>query len=181
MAEDLRPRVAYRLHEALRGELGKPFGPVLSTDELAAALHPGDVVIAVGDVVSLTLKQFGFNPRLFVCDFQTQRGEPSPIYEQELGSWGNVAIHVQNPAGSITRQAWDAIRIGLDREEGADDEPVRIVVEGEEDLLGIPCFLEAPVGSKVLYGLAGKGVVVVEITRELQDRVRKLLARFNKS
>jgi uncharacterized protein (UPF0218 family) len=51
-------------------------------------------------------------------------------------------------------------------------------VEGEEDLLGIPCFLEAPLGAKVLYGMPGKGVVVVEVTPVFQERVRALLARF---
>ncbi len=179
---DLRPKVAYRLPDSLRKELGKPWGPVLSTDELAAELHPGDFVVAVGDVVSLTLKQFGFNPKLFVCDYQTQRGEANPEYERELGAWGHVALRVRNPAATITRQAWDAIRLALDRDaDDEEDEPVRLVVEGEEDLLGIPCFLEAPLGSKVLYGMPGKGVVVVTTTTEFLDTVRKLLARFEQA
>jgi hypothetical protein len=184
---DLRPAKAYRLPTALRGELAKPFGPIFSTGELAASLKPSDTVLAVGDVVSLTLKRMGFTPRLFVCDYQTQRGGPGGSgahagvsggaaneYEAELGSWGEVAFRVRNPAATITREAWDAIRIALEHGKG----PVRVVVEGEEDLLGIPCFLEAPLGAKVLYGMPGKGVVVVEVTPVFQERVRALLARF---
>jgi uncharacterized protein (UPF0218 family) len=184
---DLRPARRYLLPDALRAELGKPFGPVLQSDELAAALAGVKDVLAVGDVVSLTLKLMGFKPRLFVCDYQTQRGQSagvhkgeaaneSALYEMELGSWGTYAFTVRNPAGAITRQAWDAIRLGLENPEG----PVRIHVEGEEDLLGIPCFLEAPDGAAVLYGLPGKGVVLVRVDAAFKAKVAALLAKFTK-
>jgi uncharacterized protein (UPF0218 family) len=65
---------------------------------------------------------------------------------------------------------------GADAEPG--EGPVRIFVEGEEDLLGLPCFLEAPLGAKVMYGMPGQGVAVVEVTPAFQDRVRALLVRF---
>ncbi|HEX2067064.1 MAG TPA: GTP-dependent dephospho-CoA kinase family protein, partial [Candidatus Thermoplasmatota archaeon] len=157
-------------------ELAAPFGPVLGTDGLRGALADGDALVAVGDVVSLTLKQLGLTPRLFVCDYQTQRGQPDPLFEAELGGWGRIAFRVRNPAGHVTREAWDAIRLGL--EAGPADPPVRIVVEGEEDLLGLPCFLEAPAGAKVLYGMPGQGVAVVAVDAPLQERVRALLGRF---
>src|SRR5438876_1150867 len=82
--------------------------------ELRASLKPDDVVVAVGDVVSFTLKQLGVTPWLFVCDYQTQRGKPEPLFELELGSWGRLAFRVRNPAAQVTRQAWDAIRLGLE-------------------------------------------------------------------
>lgn len=177
MAADARPRVAYVLPDALRRELAAPFGPVLSTDELGALLTDEDVLVAVGDVVSLTVKELGLTPRLFVCDFQTQRGQADRLFEVELGSWGRLAFKVRNPAGQVTLEAWDAIRLGLEHADPAEG-PVRIFVEGEEDLLGLPCFLEAPVGAKVLYGMPGQGVVVVEVNPTLQEKVRSLLARF---
>ncbi|HUR25411.1 MAG TPA: DUF359 domain-containing protein, partial [Candidatus Thermoplasmatota archaeon] len=74
------------------------------------------------------------------------------------------------------REAWDAIRLGLQHEEG----PVRIVVEGEEDLLGIPCFLEAPPGAIVLYGMPNQGVVVVRVDAAFKAKVAALLARFTR-
>lgn len=178
-AADPRPRVAYTLPDALRPELAAPFGPVLGTAELGELLTPQDVLVAVGDVVSLTLKQLGRTPVLFVCDFQTQRGEPDPRLEAELGSWGRRAFRVRNPAGQVTREAWDAIRLGLAADPA--DAPVRVVVEGEEDLLGLPCFLEAPVGAKVLYGMPGKGVAVVEVNAPLRVRVQALLGRFGQA
>jgi GTP-dependent dephospho-CoA kinase len=178
MAEtaDLRPPRRYVLPEALRRELAAPFGPVVSTAELAEALRGAPLVLAVGDVVSLTLKELGIEPALFVCDYLTQRGEPDPRYEAELGSWGTHAFRVRNPATTITREAWDAIRLGLTSTE----RPVRVVVEGEEDLLGIPCFLEAPDGAAVLYGMPGKGVVVVRADAAFKARVAGLLTKFTR-
>lgn len=190
---DLRPAKRYVLPEALRKELAAPFGPVLQSEDLPARLAGVEVVLAVGDVVSLTLKLLKITPRVFVCDYQTQRGLPagrtaqgvnakglvsneSALYEMELGSWGELAFTVRNPAASITRQAWDAIRLGLEHPEG----PVRVHVEGEEDLLGIPCFLEAPDGAVVLYGMPNKGVVVVTVDAAFKARVAALLARFEK-
>lgn len=186
-APEVRPAVAYLLPDALRRELAAPFGPVLTTEQLGALLTGEDVLVCVGDVVSLTVKELGLSPRLFVCDFQTQRGQADRLFETELGAWGRLAFRVRNPAGQVTREAWDAIRLGMahgsdggggDGEEGEGEGPVRIFVEGEEDLLGLPCFLEAPAGAKVLYGMPGQGVAVVEVTAALRERVRALLARF---
>ena len=190
---DLRPAKRYVLPEGLRRELAAPFGPILQSEQLADHLKGVDCVVAVGDVVSLTLKLLKLEPRLFVCDYQTQRGLPpgrsapgvntknlvsheSALYESELGSWGDIAFTVRNPPATITRQAWDAIRIGLAAEKG----PVRVHVEGEEDLLGIPCFLEAPDGAVVLYGMPNQGVVAVHVDAAFKARVAALLARFTR-
>ena len=177
-ATDLRPPRRYVLPEGLRSELGKPFGPVVGGNELPKHLPEGVPVVAVGDVVSLTLKKLDLEPRLFVCDFLTQRGEPDPTYEAELGTWGTVGFRVRNPAATITREAWDAIRLGLS--EPPEEGPVRVLVEGEEDLLGIPCFLEAKPGTKVVYGMPGKGVVVVTVDAVFQRQVADLLSRFTR-
>lgn len=176
-AADVRPTVAYRLPDALRPELAVAWGPVVQTVDLATAVRDAPAFACVGDVVSLDAKRIGLKPTLFVCDFQTQRGEPDEMYERELGTWGERAFRVRNPAAHITREAWDAVRLALTADKG----PVRIVVEGEEDLVGIPCFLEMPLGSKVLYGMPGRGVVVVTVTLEFQQMVRDLLARFEQA
>ena len=175
-AADLRPAHRYVLPEAVRHQLAAPFGPVVGGNDLPKVLAGAKTVVAVGDVVSLTLKNLGIEPALFVCDFMTQRGEPDPTYEIELGTWGTLAFRVRNPAATITREAWDAVRLGLEHTPG----PVRIVVDGEEDLLGIPAFLEAPEGAVVLYGMPGKGVVVVRVDAAFKARVADVLAKFQR-
>lgn len=182
-AADARPKRAYVLPPSLRAELARPFGPVVATSGLLSAIGKAAPVLAVGDVVSLTCLEVGLAPRLFLCDYKTQRGSgagaiPPSHFRTQLSKWGSKEVRVRNEAGQVSREAWDAIRAAL-----ADDapSPIRIVVEGEEDLLGLPCFLEAPLGAAVLYGMPGEGVTVVHVTRELQEQVRSLLARFDQA
>jgi uncharacterized protein (UPF0218 family) len=151
------------------------FGALVQTDGVAAAVAGAPVVVAVGDVVSRTLHDLGIAPRLFICDYRTQRGAIDGDLQAILGAWGDREVRVRNPATTITREAWDAIRDALHRLAGT----TRLVVDGEEDLLGIPCFLEVPVGAKVLYGAPGRGVVVVTVDAAFQDVVRGIVARMD--
>jgi GTP-dependent dephospho-CoA kinase len=191
--DDLRPRRAYTLPVEVRGALAQPFGPVVSTQGVREATAGASFLVAVGDVVSLTLLEVGLVPRFFVCDYHTQRGraalgagpavpsgpvqplDPALTLRTRLHEWGRREVRVRNPAGHVTREAWDAIRAAM---ADAGPAPLRIVVEGEEDLLGLPCFLEAPVGAAVLYGMPGQGVVVVHVTPELQASVANLVRRL---
>lgn len=173
--EDLRPATRYLLPEDMRDELAKDFGPVVPDEQLEKVLADTDCIIAVGDVVSLDLKERDIEPRVFICDFKTHRDDEAPRFKQELGDWGDKEVKVLNPASIITRKAWSAIRAAI-ADEGR---MTRIVVNGEEDLLGIPAFLEAPIGAKIVYGSPGKGAVVVTVTATFQQKVRALVARFD--
>ena len=173
---DLRPPTAYRLPDALRAELAEPFGPIVQDDGLAAALRGPGPVILVGDVVSLRAKRMGLRPKLFIVDYHTQRKAEQAEWKTELGTWGRMGLSARNPAGTITRAAWDAVRRGL----WLTESPVRIAIEGEEDLLGIPCFLEAPDGAKVVYGMPGQGAVVVTVDAAVRAKVTALLERMQK-
>ena len=177
MDGDLRPAKAYLLPDELRTEVGRAFGPIVSTEELKDAVG-GAPLLCVGDQVSLTAKQVGLTPRVIVCDFRTRRGAPSATYRDALGSWGNAEFRIRNPPATLTREAWDAVRTALALPGPG---PARILVQGEEDLLGIPCFLEAPDGSVVVYGMPGKGVVVVKVDARLKTQVRRLVQRFRQA
>ncbi len=170
MGQGVKPADAYYLPERLRPALAEPWGPVVDTAALALMLQDDDVIIAVGDIVSMTLHELGLAPRVFICDYKTQRQDDDPELIRTLGSWGDHEIRVDNPAASVTAAAWDAVIEGL-RQEGI----TRIVVDGEEDLLGLPCFLEAPDDAIVLYGMPGRGVVVCRVTPDLRARVRQLV------
>ncbi len=173
---DLRPQTAYTLPERLRPALSEPWGPVVDTATLGLMLGRDDTVLAVGDIVSTTLQDLGITPRLFVCDYRTLRGGDDPELLRRLGGWGDRETRVENPAATVTREAWDAVREALGQPVGV---TTRIVVTGEEDLLGIPCFLEAPLGAIVLYGMPGRGVVVCAVTAELQAKVASLVGAMD--
>lgn len=170
---DLRPETTLPLPERLRAALSEPWGPVVDTATLALMLRPDDIVLAVGDIVSITLQDLGIVPHVFICDFKTQRQEDDPELHRRLGTWGDHAIHVHNPAGELTREAWDAVREGVQRPGST-----RITVDGEEDLLGLPCFLEAPDGAFVLYGMPNQGIVVCRVDAALQHKVAAFVAQM---
>jgi GTP-dependent dephospho-CoA kinase len=166
---DLRPRHAFELPTSLRAALAAPFGPIVQTDELAALLA-GHPVAAVGDVVSMTLHELGIQPVLFVCDYKTQRHDDPQRFRRTLSNWGDRVARVRNPPATITRAAWDAVRDAF-----ALAGTTRIEVDGEEDLLGIPVILEAPLGTRFIYGMPERGVVVVAVDGAMKVKAAELV------
>jgi len=79
---------------------------------------------------------------------------------------------VRNPAGVVTREAWEAIKEALREEEAL------ILVDGEEDLLAIPAVLESPDNALVVYGQPSEGLVVVTASLEKKSEVRKIVNRM---
>jgi uncharacterized protein (UPF0218 family) len=50
-----------------------------------------------------------------------------------------------------------------------------VIIDGEEDLLTIVTVLSAPAGAFVVYGQPQVGVVVVKVTEEAQERMRRIV------
>ena len=57
--------------------------------------------------------------------------------------------------------------------------PIRITVDGEEDLLVIPVCLYAPENCIVMYGQPNEGLVIVHINQEIKDKVQKIVNVMN--
>ena len=55
------------------------------------------------------------------------------------------------------------------------DMPVRIIVQGEEDLLVLPVVLFAPANSVVLYGQPNEGLVIVKISEGIRNKVKAIM------
>jgi hypothetical protein len=53
--------------------------------------------------------------------------------------------------------------------------PIRLTVNGEEDLLVLPVCIHAPENSVILYGQPNKGLVLVQITAEIRNKAQALL------
>ena len=53
--------------------------------------------------------------------------------------------------------------------------PVRIFVNGEEDLLVLPVCIHAPDNAVVMYGQPHEGLVIVKITPEIRNKAQSLL------
>lgn len=163
----------YRLPEELRPIFQKPFGPVLSTDELVRSLKREDRVVAVGDVVARTLLDSGRPPWIMVVDYRTQRGGVDADLKRALGAWGQKAMRVSNAPATISDELFHAVSQALKSRQ-----TVRIEIDGEEDLAGLPFLALSKDGTIILYGVPNRGVCAVRVDASVRSMAQKLLTRM---
>ena len=156
----------------LRGELKKPLGRIYT--DFPAWTGDTDLLIGVGDIVSITLIDAGFSPDITIIDGKTQRKEIN-----NPADLGNVfqTVTVENPPARITDELWAAVAFSI-REVAGGDRHINIVVIGEEDLAALPCISIAPDGSHVVYGQPDEGAVIVKVERKIRDKVNRLLKKM---
>jgi GTP-dependent dephospho-CoA kinase len=148
------------LKKNLMPEFKKPFGKLYtSLDDARISLSEDSILISVGDVTTRNLLDSGLVPDIGIVDHKIER-KPS---ESKI-SYDAVVLHAKNPAGIITDELWKTIKDGLEVVQKS-KKHVLIVVDGEEDLSVVPCILESPKNSLILYGQPGEGVVLVEVDR----------------
>ena len=82
----------------------------------------------------------------------------------------NCELKIDNPAAEITLESIEIIKKAFEM-----TSPVRLIVNGEEDLLVLPVCIHAPENSVVLYGQPNKGLVLVQITTEIRNKAQTLL------
>lgn len=131
-------------------------------------------VVTVGDFCTLDLVARGRSPDIALVDFKTKRVE-DPELRDALFHVGKVVMHVRNPAGTISSEAWTVLS-----EAFKSKERVRVEVRGEEDLLALVCIALAPESAAVLYGMPSQGVVVVKADQAAKSRVLELLRTMDR-
>ncbi|MGY5151922.1 MAG: GTP-dependent dephospho-CoA kinase family protein [Candidatus Nitrosopumilus sp. bin_6a] len=133
--------------------------------EIQKHLTDNSYIITVGDRTTEKMIDFGLIPSLQIIDGQEKREKresPNLINATELT--------VDNPAAEITPQSIDVIKKAFSMKS-----PVRIFVNGEEDLLVLPVCIHAPENAVVMYGQPHEGLVIVKITTEIRNKVQTLL------
>ena len=108
---------------------------------------------------------FGLIPSLQIIDGKEKRAKREP---PKLAN--AIELTVDNPVAEITSQSIDIIKKAFTMQP-----PVRISVNGEEDLLVIPACVYAPENAIILYGQPNEGLVIVKITPEIRSKTQKLL------
>lgn len=168
------PQKDLELPEDLREELGRPIGKLVSAWSLRKHIEGSPRVIAVGDVVTITLLQMKLEPDVAVFDYKTQRSEDYKAKER-ISKMGGKLVKVENPPAKITRALWKAVRDAANA-----NERVKIEVVGEEDLAALVAIATAPEGAHVIYGLPKRGLMVVLVdkdSRALATAAIKRMAR----
>jgi hypothetical protein len=156
-----------KLPKGLRYLFKRPFGKVFKGEDLKPAeeikrLIKDERIIAVGDITLKNMLKVGVKPDLCIVDFKTKR-------EIERKITFNKAVKVINPAGTITKELWMAIRGSVETTDAS------IIVEGEEDLAVLPCIIEAELGTIVLYGQPDEGIVFVKVTEKKKEEAESML------
>jgi uncharacterized protein (UPF0218 family) len=163
----------YRLTPELRKKLKKPIGTLLrgSFDETIKKLKDlvqkenPPMIVSVGDSVSRNLTENDMFPKLSIVDNKVMRKRIQPI-----ALTADKTLYVKNRPGTITDEALATIQEALEH-----NRRVKIVVDGEEDLLTLAAVLYASENSFVVYGQPLEGIVVVKVTEQKKKEVTEVL------
>lgn len=169
---------ALSLPESKRDAMRKPLGEVVKNiREVTKKLKEVPFVIAVGDIVSLSLIKNGQQAAVSIVDKRTRRHTLSVKEKDEL-IHSSKSIHIfNNKAGTIHTRVVEGILKAI-KHYALTNNKQTIIIRGEEDLLSLPAILFAPLGSIVLYGQADIGVVVNYVTLEKKNEVSRLISLF---
>ena len=128
-------------------------------------LSNNSYIITVGDRTTEKMINFGLIPSLQIIDGLEKREKREPPKLDNA-----TELTVDNPAAEITPQSIAMIKKAFTLQN-----PVRLFVNGEEDLLVLPVCIHAPENAVVLYGQPNRGLVIVRITPEIRNKVETLL------
>jgi len=159
-----------KLPDSLRDSFKNPLGVLLPeeiTDKEYIQKHLSDdsYIITVGDRTTEKMIDFGIIPSLQIIDGLEKREKRESIKIENI-----VELTVDNPAAEITLPSIEIIKKAFTM-----NGPVRIMVNGEEDLLVIPVCIYAPDNAVVMYGQPNEGLVIVKVTSEIRNKTQKLL------
>jgi len=167
------------LPEEMREELKRPFGKLLRNDEIDRAtiegeLIGGPLVITCGDESTLKIHQLGIKINIAIIDYKTKREEIKD--REELMNIGIRSVKVENPAGSITEELEEILKIEIGSQDM--EGTTMVIVEGEEDMAFIPSVLYSPDGSVIMYGQPDEGLVVAVVDDTLRAEIQDIYDRM---
>jgi len=164
-----------QLPNDLRDQLKNPLGNLIKDNDIdkeniIKEISPESVLITVGDRTTENMLQLGLKPQIQIIDGLEKRNQRLVPVDDTI----NTNLSCKNPPGEITEESTQVIQKAFSCES-----PVRITVDGEEDLLVLPVCMYAPEGSVVMYGQPNEGLVIVHITPDIQAKIQKILDVMN--
>ena len=160
-----------KLPESLREQLNTPLGNLIkdkdvNRENILNKISLESIVITVGDKTTENIINLGITPQIQVIDGLEKRYERNIPINKTI----RTNLTCKNPPSEITEESMQTLQKAFSCEQ-----PVRIIVEGEEDLLVIPACIFAPENSVVMYGQPNEGLVIIHITPEIRAKVQKIL------
>jgi len=164
-----------KLSDDLHDQLKNPLGNLISDNDpnkenIIKKISNESIIITVGDRTTENLLQLGLKPQVQIVDGLEKRSKRVVPTDDKT----NTKLFCKNPPGEITTESMKVIQEAFSTEP-----PVRILVDGEEDLLVIPVCIYAPENAVVMYGQPNEGLVIVTVTPEIRAKVQKILDTMN--
>jgi len=164
-----------QLPDDLRDQLKNPLGNLVSDNDpnkenIIKKIPAESVIITVGDRTTENMLQLGLKPQIQIIDGLEKRNQRTVPVDDTI----NTNLSCRNPPGEITEESIQVIQKAFSCES-----PVRITVDGEEDLLVLPVCMYAPENSVVMYGQPNEGLVIVHVTPEIRSKVQKIVSVMN--
>ena len=164
-----------QLPNDLRDQLKNPLGNLISDSDpnkenIIKEISAESVLITVGDRTTENMLKLGLKPQIQIIDGLEKRNKRLVPADDAI----STNLSCKNPPGEITEESIQVIQKAFSSEP-----PVRITVDGEEDLLVLPVCIFAPENSVVMYGQPNEGLVIVHITPEIHAKVQKILDAMN--
>jgi len=164
-----------KLPENLRDQLKIPLGDLIkeenvNKENILTKIGSEPIVITVGDRTTENMINLGIMPQIQIVDGLEKRNKRLVPADDAI----STNLSCKNPPGEITEESIQVIQKAFSSEP-----PVRITVDGEEDLLVLPVCIHAPENSVVMYGQPNEGLVIVTITPEIRAKVQKILDVMN--
>ena len=164
-----------KLPENLRDQLKIPLGDLIkeenvNKENILTKIGSESIVITVGDRTTENMINLGIMPQIQIVDGLEKRNQRLVPKDDTI----NTNLSCKNPPGELTEESMQVIQKAFSCKL-----PVRIIVNGEEDLLVLPVCIFAPENSVVMYGQPNEGLVIVHITPEIRAKVQKILDVMN--
>ncbi|MEW6528692.1 MAG: DUF359 domain-containing protein [Candidatus Micrarchaeota archaeon] len=152
----------------MRKELKKPLGTLMQLGEFIEK-YGKMKIIAVGDIVTISLLERGIKPFLAVYDFRTMRVDLEKKEKKKIKNSYFEFCSAQNQPGTINEEL-EKVAKKLIKKGGA------LFIDGEEDLSTLVFMKIAPKDCIIVYGQPNKGVVAITCNK----KSKKLAASFLK-
>ena len=142
----------------------------VNKENILSKIGSESLVITVGDRTTENMINLGIMPQIQIIDGLEKRNKRLVPTDDAI----NTNLSCKNSPGEITEESTQVIQKAFSCKL-----PVRIIVNGEEDLLVLPVCIFAPENSVVMYGQPSEGLVIVHITPEIRAKVQKILDVMN--
>ncbi|MGQ9780864.1 MAG: GTP-dependent dephospho-CoA kinase family protein [Nitrososphaeria archaeon] len=158
------------LTEDISKKLKAPLGLLIQNSEdkaskIFSSLPECGLIVSVGDATLDYLLSINVIPDIQIVDSRekrVERAQPKPAH--------TTTLYVKNPRGTLSDESVDTYKKAL-----SSTKPVRVIVEGEEDLLTLLAIIMSPANSCIFYGQPQEGLVLVKVENEVRSYCQSIL------